>query len=151
MTQFAHAAGAVSATLEQSEELRRIHAAVTDRGLPIALKDDFHAQCEEIERAVGGDAYRRARRRARALNAASLVIALPVLAAAVLVIVFDRFVDGADPFAWLFEDMTRLIAVTAVAAVLIIAVLACSIALRATNRRLLGRVYPELLARAGLA
>lgn len=150
MSQIGQAARIAAETLQVAEELRWLHRAIAERDLPFPLRDDFHEQCEAIERAVGGDGYRTARRRARALNVLSLVLALPVLLAVVGFIAYDRLVPGADPLAALFDDMAVFWSVVAVAAVLVGAVLACALAHRAANRRLLGTAYPALLARAGL-
>jgi len=151
MSQLHQNARIVLETVHLAEELRRMHRVITEREFPAALRDDFHAQCEEIERVTGGDEYRRTRRRARSLNVLSLALALPVLLAAVGFIGYDRFVPDADLFGMLFRNMMVFWAVTAIAILLILGVLVCAIAHRTTNRRLLGRIYPALLERAGLA
>lgn len=151
MSQIGQGARIVVESLQIAEELRCLHRTISERQLPIALRDDFHDQCEEIERAVGGDGYRSTRRRAKTLNVLSLVLALPVLLGVIAFVAYDRLVPGADLLAALFQNMTLFWSVIAVAAVFVVAVIACSAAHRAANRRLLGTEYPSLLARADLS
>lgn len=124
-----------------------MHVQIKARGLPIALRDDFYEQCAQVEGYAGGNDFRRARSRARALNLLSGILAAPVLLAVIAGILADKFFDGFDVFAWAIANTWVFV----VAGLLAVAVLVVALFTRAANRTLLRREYPVLLARAGLA
>ncbi|WP_105565447.1 DUF6097 family protein [Microbacterium halophytorum] len=146
MSSLSQAAGSVVASLQLSEELRRMHVAITERNLSVPLRDDFYEQCEALEQSVGGDEFRRAHRRVRLANALSGFLAVPVLIVVAVLVGMGYFVDGFDPIDWVVGNLW----VVTLAAALIVAVLVLALVHSAARRRLLRVEYPALLARIGL-
>ncbi|MFC7879614.1 DUF6097 family protein [Isoptericola sp. NPDC057391] len=140
-----HVGPVLSATVEQAEELRRLHTIITERDLPIPLRDDFAEQCTAVEQHLGGDEFTNLSRRIRRINALSGWIAAPVLIAAVVLYVVGKFTDllPVDDVLTLFLNPV----VIAVLAVILVSVLGIALWMRSANRRLLGPVYGRLLQR----
>ena len=140
-----HVGPVLHATIQQSEELRRLHAFITEHELPIPLRDDFVEQCTVVEQHLGGDEFTALSRRIKRYNALSGWIAAPVLIAAVLLYVLGKFTDllPVDDVLTLFPHPV----VIAVLAVILVSVVGISLWMRAANRRLLGPVYARLLER----
>ncbi|MEL7977312.1 DUF6097 family protein [Isoptericola sp. F-RaC21] len=140
-----HVGPVLSATIQQAEELRRLHTVITERDLPIPLRDDFVEQCTVIELHLGGDEFSSLSRRIKRYNALSGWIAAPVLIAAVVLYVVGKFTDllPVDDVLALFLDPV----VIAVLAVILVAVLGIALWMRSANKRLLGPVYGRLLER----